>query len=65
MSLYPMIIHREEKNVEEKFRQDAKVKGETERFKKKLQQRTADVSFQWQDSNFFCNCSLVASVNYC
>ena len=45
MSLYPMIIHREEKSVEEKFRLDAKAKGEAERFKKKLQQRAADVSF--------------------
>ena len=49
MSFYPMVIHREEKSVEEKFRPDAKVKGEAEKFKKKLQRRTADVSFWWHD----------------
>ncbi|XP_020600977.1 ATP synthase mitochondrial F1 complex assembly factor 1-like [Orbicella faveolata] len=42
MSLYPMVIHREEKSLEEKFCLDAKVRGEAERFKKKLQQRAAD-----------------------
>ena len=45
MSVCSMAIHREEKSVEEKFRLDAKVKGEAERFKKKLQRRAADVSF--------------------
>jgi len=40
-----MVIHREEKSLEEKFCLDAKVRGEAERFKKKLQQRAADVSF--------------------
>lgn len=44
-SLYPMVIHREEKSVEEKFRIDAKVRGEAERFKEKLQQKAADVRF--------------------
>ena len=45
MSLYPMVIHREEKSVEEKFCLDAEVRGEAERFKKKLQKKAADVSF--------------------
>ena len=40
-----MVFHGEEKSVEEEFRLDAKTKGEAERFKKKLQQRAADVSF--------------------
>ena len=52
MSLYPLVIHREEKSVEEKFRLDAKVKGEAEKFKKKLQRRTADVSFLWHDIQY-------------
>ena len=30
MSLYPMVIHREEKSLEEKFCLDAKVRGEAE-----------------------------------
>ena len=50
--LYPMVTHREEKSVKEKFCIDAKVRGEAERFKKKLQQKAAGVSFKWHDSNF-------------
>ena len=37
-------ICREDKSVEEKFRLDAEMREEAERFKKKVQQKAADVS---------------------